>query len=236
MQVHFRTCFLIVMKKLTWKESTLNHIKDLVHTDNPRFTFKELADKKLKYILRDTGSRTKSPERTLDGVLRELRDFKVLIAREDLGNRTYEYIFNNDNEELIYKERRSIGHIRVTKCLQRFKIKFEEEKTFEDLKHKSYLRLDIYFIFLKRKCAIEYDGVQHTQAVQEWGGEGSLTESQYRDQLKDDYCLDNGITLLRITHEHDIEHEVAKFLCQIIAEYISRTLLAIMSYILCVWI
>lgn len=224
------------MKKLTWKESVLNHIKDIIHPDDPLFTFKDLATRRLKAILRDTGSRTKYPERTLDGVLRELRDFKVLIAREDLGNRTYQYIPDNDTEELIYKERRSIGHIRTIKCLDRFRIKYQEEKTFEDLKHKSYLRFDIYFTFLKRKFAIEYDGIQHSQSVDDWGGETALAESRLRDQLKDDYCLDNDITLLRITHEHDIELETYSFLCRIVAEYISSTILAIMCYVWSVWL
>lgn len=224
------------MKKLTWKESVLNHIKDIIHPDNPLFTFKDLATCRLKSILHDTGSRTKYPERTLDGVLRELRDFKVLIAREDIGNRTYQYIPNNDTEELIYKERRSIGHIRTIKCLDRFRIKYQEEKTFEDLKHKSYLRFDIYFTFLKRKFAIEYDGIQHSQAVNEWGGESALAESRHRDKLKNDYCLNNDITLLRITHEHDIEIETYSFLCRIIAEYISSTILAIICYVWSVWL
>nr|QBK87652.1 MAG: restriction endonuclease [Marseillevirus LCMAC201] len=140
----------------------------------------------------------------------------------------YEFIPNSDNEPLIYKDKRSIGHIRIVKCLDRLSIKYEEEKTFQDLKHISYLRFDIYFVLLGRKLAIEYDGIQHQKAVEGWGGEKGLKTGQTRDVVKDMYCTDNSITLLRVPHDvKDIEQYVTNFVCGIIYEYVTSCVLQV---------
>ncbi|KKL15105.1 hypothetical protein LCGC14_2508960, partial [marine sediment metagenome] len=112
------------MPKLTWKEATLNHIKAfLASNDNPVetsnlniFRVKQLTTTRLEQIVLDTRSRSKNPGWTLDNTLRELRNLKI-VRYVDPG--VYEFIPNSDNEELIYKEKRSIGHIRITKCLDR---------------------------------------------------------------------------------------------------------------------
>lgn len=228
------------MPKITWKEATLNHLKVLVN-NNPEpfdsnnvniFSIKQLIQTKLKYITIETKSRTKSPERNLDKTLRELRDLNILRHRTDLGARVYEYVPKHDNEELVYKEKRSIGHIRVTKCLERFGIQYEEEKTFHDLKNISFLRLDIYCVILGKKLAIEYDGAQHKKAVDMWGGDNSLKECQERDDIKDKYCTQKGITIFRVSHEvKDIERHVFDFIYKIILEYCSSCLLTVFIYL-----
>ena len=230
----------IRMTKLTWKEATLNYIKELV-VDNKEpidkknaniFSIKQLSQSSLQYIVIDTKTRSKSPERNLDKTLRELKDYNILRHREDHGTRVYEYIPNHDNEELVYKDKRSTGHIRVTKCLERFGIRYEEEKTFKDLKHVSFLRFDIYCIILKRKIAIEYDGTQHQKAVDIWGGDTSLQDCKQRDDIKNKYCVENGITLLRISHEvKDIEGYVANFIWGTILEYVASCLLIVFLHL-----
>ena len=228
------------MPRLTWKESTLNHIKAMVTVNTDPvdkknmnvFSIKQLSQAILKYIVVETNSRSKYPERTLDKTLRELRDLNILRHREDHGTRVYEYIPNHDNEVLVYKEKRSIGHIRVTKCLDRFGVQYEEEKTFHDLKRVSFLRLDIYCIILGRKLAIEYDGVQHQKAVDVWGGDTSLQDCQQRDLIKNMYCVEKGITLLRISHEiKDIERYVIDFIYNIIVEHVTSCLLTVLLYL-----
>lgn len=225
--------------KRTWKEATLDCIKTLVDK-NPTpidkknhnvFSIKQLMPM-APDILTETRSRSKYPERTIDKTLRELKDFNVLKHRKDIGARVYEYIPNHDNEELIYKEKRSIGHIRVTKCLDNLGIKYEEEKTFHDLKKISYLRLDIYCKILKKKYAIEYDGIQHQKTVDIWGGEQSLSDCQERDLIKNRYCAEKGITLIRISHEvKDIEDYVARIVLNAAEEYAYKCLFTIIIFL-----
>lgn len=47
---------------------------------------------------------------------------------------------------------------------------------------------------------IEYDGEQHFRATEYMGGEKKWKENQIRDKLKNAYCLENNITLIRIEY------------------------------------
>jgi very-short-patch-repair endonuclease len=47
---------------------------------------------------------------------------------------------------------------------------------------------------------IEFDGVQHTMPIKRWGGEESFKITVEKDFIKDNYCLNNGIRMLRIPY------------------------------------
>ena len=67
-------------------------------------------------------------------------------------------------------------------------------------REKRPLKLDFYV----GGIAIEYDGEQHYRAIGFWGGEKGLRAQQRRDAIKDKYCADNGIPLIRIPYwEYD---------------------------------
>lgn len=48
---------------------------------------------------------------------------------------------------------------------------------------------------------IEFDGEQHYRMTQRFGGEEKLTKLQQRDAVKDSYCMEHGIPLLRISYQ-----------------------------------
>jgi hypothetical protein len=50
---------------------------------------------------------------------------------------------------------------------------------------------------------IESDGTSHDTVVEYWGGEETLKDLQKRDEIKNEYCKNNGIYLLRINHKDD---------------------------------
>lgn len=50
------------------------------------------------------------------------------------------------------------------------------------------------------KLLIEYDGEQHFKPVKGWGGEEGLKGVQLRDSIKNTYCKDHNIPLLRIPY------------------------------------
>lgn len=83
--------------------------------------------------------------------------------------------------------------------LENHNIKFEQEKRFKDLKDKSYLYYDFYLP--EYNLCIEYDGKQHFEAIEYFGGEKAFLETQKRDEIKNQYCRDNNIDLLRISYK-----------------------------------
>ncbi len=57
---------------------------------------------------------------------------------------------------------------------------------------------------------IEYDGFQHFHPVKYWGGEDGLKENKERDLIKNKYCQDNNIKILRIPYTESIETSLIK--------------------------
>ena len=82
----------------------------------------------------------------------------------------------------------------VIKILKQGKIKFQREKTFQDLKH-GLFRFDFYL--QGANIIIEVDGEQHFKPIY---GRQSFLKGQEHDRRKNSYCLANGIQLYRIPY------------------------------------
>ena len=96
----------------------------------------------------------------------------------------------------------SKGEIEVRRVLEQLGVNFIEQYTFDDLRIVNPLRFDFAvkdnsgnLLFL-----IEYDGELHYIAARFYGGKKKLLKQQYRDKLKDEYCKERGIDLLRIPY------------------------------------
>lgn len=63
-------------------------------------------------------------------------------------------------------------------------------------------RIDIYIQELN--VGVEYNGLQHYQPVEYFGGEKGFEETQKRDSLKRKLCNENDLTLLEIKYNEDI--------------------------------
>ncbi|BDE75710.1 hypothetical protein [Staphylococcus phage S6] len=94
--------------------------------------------------------------------------------------------------------RESLGESRINKFLVDNNIDFEREKSFDGLEYKSKLRFDFYV--KDKNLLIEFDGAQHFGPIEIFGGEDRFNEDQIRDNLKNKYCQDNNIDLLRIPY------------------------------------
>lgn len=79
-----------------------------------------------------------------------------------------------------------------------------------DLKYKNNLHFDFWLPQIK--IAIEYDGEQHYKSVPFWGGKAALALRQKRDKLKDKYCKDNHITLIRIPYTISTDKQILNIL------------------------
>ena len=60
---------------------------------------------------------------------------------------------------------------------------------------------------------IEYDGKQHTESIEFFGGAKTLAYIKQNDEIKNSYCLRNNIPLIRInsTSREEIHKQVASF-------------------------
>ena len=94
----------------------------------------------------------------------------------------------------------SQGEKQILKYLTDCKIAFKHEYKFDDCLDKSRLRFDFYLSDLN--ICIEYDGIQHFEEVEFFGGKEAFIETQRRDKIKNDYCKDNDIKLIRISYKN----------------------------------
>ena len=59
--------------------------------------------------------------------------------------------------------------------------------------------------------SIEFDGVQHFKIVEKWGGVDGLKERQEKDNIKNEYCKNNNIHLLRIKYNENINIKLFEY-------------------------
>ena len=77
-------------------------------------------------------------------------------------------------------------------------INFKSEYIVNNIEGIEYARFDFYI--RKLNLIIEYDGQQHFEPVEKFGGQDAFKRTQYRDDIKNKYCLENGINLIRIPY------------------------------------
>lgn len=120
-----------------------------------------------------------------------------------------EYICKKGNKHYITLKKFNWGQ--RCKCFKKFKgeerieqylienrIDYLREFSFKNCKYKQVLPFDFYLPDLN--ICIEYDGIQHFEAVEYFGGEKRFKENKIKDSIKTKYCLDNNIKLIRIPY------------------------------------
>lgn len=96
--------------------------------------------------------------------------------------------------------KRSIGELIIKKYLDDNKISYEHQKFFKDLTNgnKRYLFFDYYLP--EYNICIEFDGIQHFKPVLRFGGDDSFEKMIKNDKIKNKYCFDKKIKLIRIPY------------------------------------
>lgn len=110
----------------------------------------------------------------------------------------------------------SRGENKIQELLKNNHFIFEKQKRFENCKDKSFLPFDFY---VNNKYIIEYDGKQHFYYSTGWSTEEKFKETQKHDKIKNQYCFDNNIPIIRIPYTHyndlcleDLMLETSQFL------------------------
>lgn len=107
----------------------------------------------------------------------------------------------------------STGEILIKNILEKYNIQFEREFTWDDCRNILPLPFDFYLI--DYNMVIEYQGIQHYQPIDFFGGEEGFQKRIYRDRIKREYCESNNIGILYIPYTYspdEIENTILNVL------------------------
>ena len=152
----------------------------------------------------------------INDIIVDYKKSKLVVLRQfRLSNSNEKLIFLDNNENISDYQLMAIweasnktqlcgsnGEIKIEKYLQDRNIEYKREYIFELLDKK---RFDFYLPLLN--TCIEFDGKQHFEPIDFFGGVDSFVENKNRDKIKNDFCLKQNIKLIRIPyyHYHKIE-------------------------------
>ena len=178
-------------------------------------------------LLKNGCPKCKGYNKTIDEIINELN--KIHFDR-------YEYIINSFSSKSTFKSKIKIicpehgefenilqnhyhkksgcpkckmskGETFLMNILKEFDIKHVTQKSFQECRNKNKLPFDFYLP--DYNTCIEYDGKQHFEEVEFFGGQSALLKTQENDLIKTNYCIENNIKLIRIKYnqsEKDIRN------------------------------
>ena len=148
---------------------------------------------------------------------------KPMLVRHSCGSIYYVSINalfdkRRTNSSCVYCKTNSRGEDEIRKTLEAYGYNYVSQYTNPNCKDKRALPFD-FAIFspydnITPLAMIEFDGEQHYEAVEAWGGEEKLYITMHHDSIKDYFCEHNNIPMLRISYKDfdKIEQLVLSFL------------------------
>lgn len=102
----------------------------------------------------------------------------------------------------------SKGEKIISEFLLSNNILYTPQYSFYECRYKNPLEFDFYIH--KYNIIIEYDGIQHFKPIEFFGGEKAFQDRILKDKIKNEYCLNNNIHLIRISYKDNITEELNK--------------------------
>lgn len=100
----------------------------------------------------------------------------------------------------------SKGEIAINQLLKSKNIKYIHQKRFVDCIDTNPLSFDFYLDGYN--IIIEFDGIQHFEPIEHFGGTHEFLDRQKKDNIKNKYCKENHISLLRISYQEIDQIEI----------------------------
>lgn len=124
---------------------------------------------------------------------------KYWICQCDCGNRISVSTgdLRSGNTQSCGCSKLSHGEMKIKSLLEEYNIPFEQEKSFPDCINPSTNRLLRFDFFVNNQYLIEFDGKQHYEQSPNLE---PLEDIQRRDRIKDAWCKEHNITLIRIPY------------------------------------
>lgn len=89
-------------------------------------------------------------------------------------------------------------------------IKYEYQKTFDDLKDINLLSYDFYVS--DQNILIKYQGIQHYQPFDYFGGEDKFKVQQKHDRMKSEYAKKYDYNLIAVPYTEGTFSKIKKYL------------------------
>jgi hypothetical protein len=93
----------------------------------------------------------------------------------------------------------SKGEVKIVNFLTEKNINFNTQQTFSGCLSENSNKLKFDFYLPEKNICIEYDGEQHFKPIEYFGGVENFKKQKERDIIKNNYCLENNIKLIRIS-------------------------------------
>lgn len=108
---------------------------------------------------------------------------------------------NNGHTTSCGCRKTSLGESYIKELLKKQKIKYNSQHTFNDCKNVGLLYFDFALFYNDVLVGlVEYDGRQHFEPVECFGGEKGFVATKQRDEIKNNYCNTHNIPLLRLPY------------------------------------
>lgn len=114
----------------------------------------------------------------------------------------------------------SKGEMKIGEFLDKYNIKYEQQKVFKECKDKRALPFDFYLV--DYNLCIEFNGKQHYKEGFSFymsynkgnhvKAQEQFNKTKLHDQIRKNYCVQNNIKLLEIRYDEDIEKVLTKVL------------------------
>jgi len=101
------------------------------------------------------------------------------------------------------KCKESHGERKISNFLEEHNISFKQEYVFDSCRNINPLPFDFYLP--NYNTCIEYDGIQHFEPVEFFGGKDSLVIRKGMDKIKTQFCTSNKIDIIRIKYTENID-------------------------------
>ena len=94
----------------------------------------------------------------------------------------------------------SKGEEAISQWLIANNIPFERQKQFESCKNPNTNYSLKFDFFIDERILVEYDGINHFRPTQGWNYPDAVVDTQYRDNIKNEWAKQNNIPLYRISY------------------------------------
>lgn len=102
----------------------------------------------------------------------------------------------------------SKGEKTIANWLNKNNILYESQKRFDDCRSKKPLPFDFYLPHYN--VCIEYNGIQHYEPIDYFGGQKNFESQILRDKIKREYCKKNNILLFEVPYYSDLDEELIR--------------------------
>lgn len=155
----------------------------------------------------------KSEQRTPDGSI--IWECQCDCGSNEKIYKSKKQLTNSLNLSCGCESKRSQGEEKIIQLLKDNHIQFEQQKSFDNCVFPDSNKKAFFDFFVENKYLIEFDGEQHFIARENgWNNKEHLKRTQFRDAIKNNWCKDNSISLIRIPYNHLNELKIEDLLLE----------------------